>query len=283
MNKICLFIAISLIIYCPIASSAIKTTLFVGLTSDDNITRAELDNDVEKDNILELGIFSTYKHVINSASHIFYSASAEHNQYQDFDELSQPKLGLSANYQIQPFQGYTAAWYSVSFAYQLLGYDNKNRNGSHVDVGFDFGKRLTDIISLRAGYHIEKTDANANPPAFDTDNSRLYINMDYKLNNQNTFFSTLGMNDGDIVVTATPTLKIMNASHGNIIDDSEVFGSNRFAYRLTATTTTFTLGDHFTISPNQAIDFSLLHYSSSAYGGNDYDGMILQLTYLHNF
>jgi len=283
MNNKKLLIALTLISNNALAATAINSTLFAGFTYDDNISRAELSSDIENDSFFNIGASANYNYAINNVSKIIFSASAEYNQYQDFDKLDNFKLGIAANYQIQPTSGYTAPWYSISIGYKSLGYDPDSRDGSFTNIGLDFGKRITDILSLRAGYHIESIDTEANPPAFDTDNNQLYINLDYKLSSHNTFYTTVSSTDGEIVSTAAPTQKLINASHGVIINDSTVFGPNRYAYQLKATTIAFTLGNNYSISQQQAIDISLLHYTSSAYGGNDYDGIILQLTYLHSF
>ena len=189
MNTKHLIIALLLISNNIFAATDMNTTLFAGLTSDNNISRAELGSDIEKDSILNLGASTNYKYAINNISNIILSASAEYNQYQDFDKLSHFKLGIAASYQIQPTQGFTAPWYSISFGYKLLDFESDNRDGPYTNLGFDFGKRLTDLMSLRAGYHIESIDAEAWPSAFDTDNNRLYVNIDFKLNPQNTLYT----------------------------------------------------------------------------------------------
>jgi len=96
----------------------------------------------------------------------------------------------------------------------------------------------------------------------------------------------LAYSTGDIVATVgdqgygyPQSLSGMNHTG----DDAFPWLNDAWAYKLDADTWSLRLGYVYAITGNQSIDASLLHYSSSAYGGNDYDGIITTITYFYRF
>ena len=122
MHKILLF----RLIFFPVVISAqlvqaatpVDLTLSAGYINDDNITRAELNSDILKDSILTVTAEAAYNIKLNNSSSINLNGLLILNQYQDFDKLSNIRLGLGARYLIQPDTAYTAPWYAVSVKFQ---------------------------------------------------------------------------------------------------------------------------------------------------------------------
>lgn len=263
------------------AASPVSLTLSAGISNDNNITRAELDSDILKDSILSASGSADYNIKLSAISSVTLSGLLKLNQYQDFDKLSHTRIGLGASYQIQPNTHYTAPWYSTSFEYQDWNFDSDMRSGSLLKLTLDYGKRLTDKMELRTGLSFQSRDAES--VIFDTDSSRLYINFDFKLSNRNTLYTALFYNDGDIISTVKSTSPTTTklASIPWEIDDA--FSSTWWSYKLDATTLGLNIGDNYAISTMQSIDLSILYYSSSAYGGSDYTGLIADLNYYYRF
>jgi len=263
------------------AATTVDLTLSAAYINDNNITRAELNSDILKDSILNVTADAAYNLKLNNNSSINFNGLLSFNQYQDFDKLSNTRLGLGAKYIIQPDTAYTAPWYTASINIQDWEYDSDMRSGSFFQLSFNYGKRLTDRMELRAGLDIENRDAES--VIFDTENKRLFVNLDLKLSDRNTLYTSLSYNDGDIVSsvlsTSPTTLKL--ASIPWEIDDA--FPSTWWSYKLDANTYGLMLGDNYAINSNQSFDISLFYFNSSAYAGSDYSGLITELRYFYRF
>jgi hypothetical protein len=249
-----------------------------GFTLDDNITRAETGSDIEKDTVLNIDAATALRLPLNDISYFTVGGSLSENHYLDFSKLTNTRLGVNASYHIRPSPGYTAIRYFAQLAYELRIYESGLRDGSSIQFGLGLSKRLTDLITLRAGYHKEKI--NADHVVFDANNRTLYLDAEYKLNASNNVYLTLSNFDGDIVATAVPTAKIIQYASAIVRDDAFLdLTPDRFAYKLSAKTNTIRLGDNFAIDSRQSLDGSVIFYNASAYGGNDYSGTIFNLNY----
>ena len=263
-------------------ASPIKTDISAGYTYDDNVTRAELARDIEKDNILNVDASATYQLVFNEKSYFSFEGALAVNQYLEFEELSNTRLGISGSYNLRLSPGYTAVRYFAKVGYEQRLYKSDQREGSATEIELGLIKRLTDLVAMRAGFIIESISADEK--TFDADNNRLYVDFDFKLAQKNNAYVTLFYVDGDVVSTAVPTAKIIEASSSIVRDD--VFLDEtppRFAYKLGAKTISFRVGNSYSLSSTQGIDGSVLYYDSSADGDNDYSGLIFNLNYLYRF
>lgn len=265
------------------ATTPLKTQISAGYTYDDNVTRAELDSDIEKDSILNVDASAAYNFPANDISFFSVRGTLEFNRYQDFNKLSNTILGLHGSYHLRPSAGYMATRYFAMFSYEKRLYQSQQRDGSATEFELGLNKRLTDLVSLRAGFI--KQDINAESYVFDADNNRFYLDLAYRMDARNNLYVTLGYIDGDVVSTTVPTQKIIEASNFVIVRDDAFLDlvPDRFAYKLSAQTMSITIGDSYSLGSNQAIDGSLLYYDSAAAGGNDYSGLIINLSYLHRF
>ena len=265
------------------AASPLNFTLTAGFISDNNITRAELDEDILKDSIISAATYADYTLNINKTSSVLLTGLLEFNQHQDFDKLNNTRIGFGGSYRLQPDTHFTAPWYSISFNYQDWNYSSDMRSSSVLKLDFELGKRLTDKMGLRAGLGIESRDADS--VIFSSDNSRFYANLDFKLSQKNTLYTSLFYNDGDTVSTvkdSSPTaIKLDSLSVPWQIDDA--FPSTWWSYKLDASTTGLSVGNNYALSSVQSIDVSILYHNTSAYGGSDYTGLITELRYFYQF
>jgi len=268
-----------------LAANPIKFDVSAGYTYDDNVTRAELARDIEKDSVLNIDASGAYKLVFNDVSYFTFKGTMAFNKYQDFDKLSNTRLGIHGSYSLRLSPGYTAIRYFARLAYAKRMFKSNQRDGSATEIELGLSKRLTDLVSMRLGFINEDIDSDDVTGVFDTDNNRFYLDLDYKLDAKNNLYFTLGYTDGDVVSSTVPTVKIIEASRPFIVRDDAFLELTpaRFAYKLEAQTVMFRLGDTFTIASNQGIDGSVLYYDTSAEGGNDYTGLIFNLNYLLRF
>ena len=281
----CLVFSAFLLPSATFAASPLKADISAGYTYDDNVTRAELDQDIEKDSILNLDATARYNIPFNDKSYFSIKGSLELNKYLDFDKLSNNRIGIHGSYHLRPFDGYTASKYFARIAYVQRLYNSDQRTGSATYLQLGWSKRLTDVVTLFAGYIKENIDSDESIGVFDADNNRLYLEADFKTGKNNTLYTTLTYFDGDIVSTTAPNSDIINAARPFIVRDDAFLEltPNRFAYRLSAKTTSIKLGDTYAIRSNQAIDASVFYYKADSDYGITYTGLIANLNYLYRF
>lgn len=263
-----------------LAATPVKTDISAGYTYDDNVTRAEFSNDIEKDSILNVDAGATYNIPFNDKSYFSLKGTLEFNKYLDFNKLSNTRLGIHGSYHLRPFAGYSAIRYLARISYERRMYDSELRDGSATYLQLGLSKRLTDLLSIRAGYIKEKIDAES--IVFDANNNRFYADADYRLNQKNTLYATLGYLDGDLVTTARAGIGITYKYW--VVDDAFAeLSPLRWAYKLQGNATTIRLGDNFVIDSRQALDGSVLYYDSESDEGSTYSGFIYNLNYLYRF
>lgn len=262
------------------AAAPLKTDVSAGFTYDDNVTRAQFDNDIEKDNIINLDASARYNIPVNDKSYFSLKGTLELYQYLDYSKLSNTRLGIHGSYHIRPFSGYTATSYFAMVAYERRLYSSDLRDGSATHLQLGLSKRLTDRVKLFAGYIKEKIDAES--IVFDADNNRLYLDFDFRLNSKNTLYASLGYLDGDLVTTARSGIGIVYDYW--VIDDAFTdLSPTRWAYKQTGNATTIRLGDSYAFDTKRALDGSVLFYDSESDSGGSYSGMIVNLNYLYRF
>jgi hypothetical protein len=255
-----------------------------GIVLDDNITQAKNSADVKDDSILNFGLSAGYKIPFNDISKLLIHLSLDTSQYSDISRWSFYDLALKFDYQIQPGTGYTAPWYYISATLGQLAYDSNQRDGSYTRYGLGMVKRLSDTIDVRLGAENQSIDADENIGVFDLDTVRIFLNLDYKFDASHISYITLAHTDGDYVTTVLNTSPII-ASLGpalSVVDD--IFSNGSWnSYKTDASTLSLLLGHNYAINSLQSIDASILFHKTDAYQNIEYDGIILQLNYLHRF
>ncbi|RDH82390.1 MAG: hypothetical protein DIZ80_08835 [endosymbiont of Galathealinum brachiosum] len=284
------------------AETPYSFNLNTGLLYDDNVARATLEQDIVGDTIANLGVMADYRFHQSHESIIILSTAVDAYQYQDFDKLSNILVSAKADYQIQPNHGFTAPWYHVSLEYSIVNYQSTLRDSDGLSFEIGMGKRLNDRIKLRSGLIYENFEAEADE--FDIDNYRFYFSLDFQTHTHNTFYMTLGYNDGNVATSTTDSTpagnKPLSTSNNKISDiqlqshhlPNEIPGGplrvddafqNGFVYQLDTKAITLQLGNNYALSSNQSIDASLFYYSTDDSTDANYNGIIAQLSYLHRF
>jgi hypothetical protein len=264
------------------AASPLKLDVSAGFTYDDNVTRAQYDNDIESDYYLSAGTSIAYSLPATDNSYFSLKGSAVTQQYDEYDKLSNTRLGAYASFHIKPFHGFTASVFSAEAAYIERMYKSDQRDGSETQLRLGFAKKLTDRLSLNGGYI--KQDIDANSDVFDADNNRFYLDTELVTSSKNVVYLTLGYLDGNMVTTARGGLGIDYDIW--VVDDAFTeLSPLRWAYKLSGTAMTYRLGDVYVFNRNHSIDGSIFYYDAKAdnYAGSYYKGYIYALNYLYRF
>ena len=273
----------SLLMFCPLTAFAmtpLNSDIAVGMIHDDNITNGNYDNDVLDDHILNLNGNIAYTQILNRKSNLVYSAQLHYYHYQDYDKLNNTRLTLKASYHLQPEISFGAPWYFASFSFGIAEYDSNLRDDNSYQLDLGMGKRLTDRMKLRTAFQVISHDADNS--IFDADTIRVYANLDVILNQDNTLYTTLSYSDGDIVsIDSEPYSPYGNTRYTS--DDAFPDLVNPRAYRVEAKVMALSIGDNLTLTPQQAIDFSLTYYDADADYRQSYDRLRFNLYYLYRF
>jgi len=263
------------------ATRPFTVDLSAGLSRDDNITNGKNSKDVEQDSQFNVAATARYTIATSDISNLAISGRLALQQYRAFDKLNNTDLSLLLSYQVQPDRAYTSPWYMLSARSGSRQYDSDLRDNRYYEIILGLGKRLTDRSTLRAG--LGKFSSNADNAIFDMDYSRLYVNLDLKLQQKNIVYGTLSYYRGDVISTNTPLHPTELNSIPWIDDDAYPGLSNPWTYRLDANTLVLQLGDNYVMSSQQSIDASISYYDSDAGNNFTYNRSILQLNYLLRF
>ena len=137
-------------------------------------------------------------------------------------------------------------------------------------------------MTLGLGYRQSESKSEA----FDTEQLRLFGNLDLNYSKTALLYATYAFAAGDIVSSASPTLDIINAAE--VIEPDDAFGGvefNQFAYRLDAETQVITLGYNQIIKRGTSLDISLRFVDSDATEDDNigYERALLRISLLGRF
>ncbi|MCG3201425.1 MAG: hypothetical protein NFCOHLIN_01293 [Gammaproteobacteria bacterium] len=262
---------------------------------DDNVGRAEVDEDVLEDNIIALSGSLNVPQVLDSRSGLLHSLRLEYAAHTEWDDLSALTASAASTFRYQPGASFSAPWYEAQLVAALLQYrDSDIRDGAQLHLNLALGRNFTDRLVGRVSYRYELRRAWEGD-VFDLDNHRFSGNLDYDIGERMTLYGTLAWQTGEVVSTATPRPQVLNASETWRLDEAlserpiaaipvgGFYPGDRFAYRLDADTLTGELGINFAMSQSLALDLSALHFRAYGEGDNDYDGLLLRAGLLYRF
>jgi hypothetical protein len=276
------FYAVSALWVC-IPAHAIPLDVEAAFTYDDNVTRAERNDDIFDDRFLSLQVGSSFLQWFNQNNRVIYRGFVRGEFYDRYDKLSNVTVGGSANYQYRQSGAFTAPTYGAFARVAIAEYKSELRDSNLFSAGVSFRKPFTDRIVYNIVLSGNKRDSDST--VFDTTELSVLQNLDYNLGERWTVYLTHNYLDGDVVSTAVPYLKVVNAAE--TINGDDAFGGtaeNRFAYRIDAETHVVTLGTNFRVNEQNSLDFSVRWVESTATAGDiKYERWIVSVAYLTRF
>lgn len=252
-------------------------------TSDDNVSKAELDVDRERD------VFYTVAADLSATQrlgmlHAVSAAGTFHvEEFDKFDGLSNTQYGLTVDYRFQTRTGFTAPRYSV-FARKLeIDSETDIRDGDLTEYGFSITRKLTTKIT--GAFGVTDTERVADlGEVFDLERVRYFVNLDWQVTNRAALYTNYSFIDGDVFSTATPSLKLV--SMADAIEPDNAFGgiaNGKFAYRLDAETQILRLGMNVGLNQSASFDISADILESEAVGDIEYDLLSVTAGFLLHF
>lgn len=219
--------------------------------------------------------------LINEWSGLSLKSDVEVNRFAQLDDLNSVVLTASARYKLQPTQGFTAPWYSFEVAASFLGHEDSDiRDGTVLAFTAVAGKRFSDRIEARAGYGYEDRDAHQGR-VFETNTHSVFAGLDYNLTDRAVLFGTYTLSRGDVVSTAPFSTQIFLGADAIALDPA--LGAGQIAWRLDATTHHVETGASFTLNRHNFLQLAGEYFEANGNLDNDYDGLIVRLSYFHQF
>jgi len=281
-----------------IPSYAAKPFFDFGLnfSHEDNIGRAEQNQDIHSDNILNLSAAASYMHQLGYNSGVLLKAGGQWSDYNKFTKLDNLMLDITATYKYKPNLHYTSPWFSLGIRLSESIYnksDLRDNYAVHVDVMS--GKRFTDRILLKTGLGYKHQNARTDQVGllggklFDIEYHKAFIGADY-FYKQSIFYTQYTYQNGDVVSSSsTPTRKIVIASDevqwdDALTDDSLVNSSyGVYGYRLDATTHIVDFGINYALNRASALDLNIQYINVRGDGGNNYTNYVANIGLLYRF
>ena len=249
---------------------------------DDNVTRAEVDSDIEYDTFVSLAATLGHEAWRGEGGQLVVNASIETEQFLDFSGLTNYSVSGAATYTFGFAAGFGAPWFSLNAKYRVVEFDSELRDSDIASFTATMGKRIDDRTDMRIGVGVQSRDSDGR--AFDNDNTFGFINVDLSVAPLRTLYFTYRLQQGDTFSTASPaniSLAVLNeAGLANEADD--VFAGKR-SYRLDATTHLLTIGYNRAIDLDSAYDISARYLTSETDVDLDYQDLMVRVSYFRRF
>lgn len=257
------------------SDTAVNLDASIGL--DDNVTRAQLNEDIEHDSFVSITASLVHEAVNFDTGQIVVNLDLSATEFFDFSGLSNAAAGGGVNYTFSPWASFGAPWFSLDLQYKVQEFDSFLRDSDLFVGTFTFGKRLDDRTDMRAAVMYQSRESEG--VAFDTKNTSFFINFDFQLENKMTLYTTYKYQDGDVFSSANQSMvSIYVINEAKAIEFDDVF-NGKLAYRLDGTTQFFTVGLNIARNLDSAYDVSVRFLSSEADGNLEYEDLAVRLSY----
>lgn len=266
----------------------------IELRFDDNVTRAQLDQDIKSDMALVASASGGTWYQVTDNSRLSLTLSLSVSDYQRYHGLDNLNAGLNVTYRWKFGLGPYVPELYVSGGATRLQYKDRMRNGWLYAGEIGISKRLSDQASIRMSYQAEKRKSdNVDDPifipflpplaanVFDLTSHNLSFGGDYSFHPDYVLSASYTIRNGDIVSTTLRNIPILLASSALAADP--VFGPDRFAYTMYARTHSLSFGVSRVIGRQSSLTFGYDHHISRAEGGIDYTSNLIRTTYLYQF
>ncbi|BAL25249.1 hypothetical protein AZKH_2950 [Azoarcus sp. KH32C] len=260
------------------------------LRFDDNLPRGQLKRDIKSDMAVAIAAEGGRGYQLTENGRLTLTMTLSATGYRQYSGLDHVDAGVGLAYRHKFGLGPLAPEARASVSATRLEYRDDGRDGWLYSAQLGIGKRITERLGLTATYEFErrKSDDVADrllptvaADVYDLTSRNFTLGGDYTLSSDYVLSAAYTLRDGDIVSTTLRNLPIFLAS--SAIAEDRVFGRNRYAYKMKATTRGASLGVSRVINDHSSLTLGYEYIDSRAEGGIDYQANIVRAIYLHQF
>ncbi len=266
--------------------------LDIALASDSNLGGAEQNANILSDRFVSIDARLSMPAELAFNKAFFWELAASHRAYELTKKLNRSELSAAIIYRWQDRFSYRAPWYQVLLNGQWWDVAEDQRDSYVYTLQAMANARLTTKISWVLGWEYKQRDSDAS--VFDTEQNRLFLNIDYRLRGGPTFYGGGSYIDGHSLTTVQSVLcngQEVTANYDFNVDIDAVGLDQAFSedycgiwisFRLPSDTYTSTLGVNYPLGHNTALDFSWLYVDVTAQG-IQYQRQIIQMNFIKTF
>lgn len=258
------------------------------LRYDSNLSLAQSDSDRMAAFINNFNARLGYQKVLNKNSLLNFSTGFAYERVNDFKSLNNYQIYGSANYFLQPIQGFYQPWLEATLRLKNLKFNNSRiRDSLVMDSSLILGKRINRKLTGLLSYNYN--ERYSEEKVFDLNNHAIGMDLEYGYSRKLTFFSAYNIKFGEVVSTAIPNAKIMSAAESVAPDDAFTAGlgpgcmNRRCAYRLDATSHNLSAGMNMLVGERAEIELASQYHYTNAKGNNQYQGLIHHFSLWYSF
>lgn len=260
---------------------------------DSNVSRAERERDIIRDQsvLVAVGGALRLSPTFNSALNL--RAFAEAERWAEAKSLERTTLGAQAIFRGQTRRGFTAPVYQAIATVQQDDYGVDQRDSTLYTLQALVQRRLTNRVMVNAGVEVQQRQSDGT--VFDTEQARLFGNLDYAWSEHVSLYGVYSYIKGDTFSSAQ--LQFCNGAPATdiypLISAAEAFEpdqafnadfcGNWIAYRLGADTHSLVLGINRGFGHHISADLSLQQVNVAADGGINYERTIVRAGLLGRF
>lgn len=272
------------------ASAGWIDNIGLDLRYDDNVTRAQLDQDIKRDSALVISAASATRYRLTDNSSVSLTASLSGSAYRRYDGLDNLNAGLALAYRWKPGLGPYVPELHFSGSAARLEFRDGARDGWLYAGEVGIAKRLSDRAGLQMAWQVDQrrsdtVSARLVPEiaadVFNLTSRSVRFSGDYSLSADYVLSGAYSLRDGDVVSTTLRNLPIFLASRAIAMDP--VFGPDQVAYTMKALTRGLSLGVSRLIGAQASLTLGYEHLDSRAGGGISYRSNSIHAIYLYQY
>ncbi|MBI2994550.1 MAG: hypothetical protein HYY48_10305 [Gammaproteobacteria bacterium] len=266
----------------------------LGADYDSNVPRAQRNSDIEEDGALTLEVAPGYHFQLTDRVGLALSARLGGTKVFDFDGLDNVSAGGAAALRVKLGVGAQAPWVRASVTIVHDDYDHALRDAWRRTASVSAGLRVGERWSWQLGYFHEHRRADhiedipflvdffgIGGEAWDIDAHNVTASGIFDINGNWSLLFGFTRRMGEVTSTTRIGPEIFEAS--DAIAPDEVFGADRFAYRIDADTNIFSIGLSRAVGDHVSINVGYEYQDSDAYEELNYANHIghvsLQFSY----
>ena len=266
----------------------------ITLQVNDNLPNASLDQDIKSDTAFDFGVSPGFYSQLSGYTSLTVTSDLGVTRQFDYQGLDLVAIGFTGALRHKFGLGQYAPWSRVAGSARYLEYDSGQRDGWLYSLSIEAGKLLAERFSVWGGYRFESrraddiisipvlvTNFGIGGDAFDTDSHNLDVNAAYQINNQLSLILGYAFRTGDITSTTLRNREVFEASDAIAADP--VFGPDRFAYRIDADTSIFSVGLSLAFNNHMSLNVNYVYQDSDAYEDLTYSNNLVRFELLYSY